>query len=275
VLQHHLAGKFKTLENRKTMNKFSKLIVGASIAICMFSSNAYALKLGVAAEPYPPFAEKDASGTWQGWEIEIGNALCAAMGEECEWVEVAWDGIIPALMAKKFDVIVSSMSITEERMKTIDFTDKYYNTPAVIIAPKGSSIDGTPGSVSGKIVGVQVSTTHENYVSKHLAGSADSIKTYATFDEHNQDLVAGRIDAVVADSLALEPFLNSDSGACCEVKGELSDVSIFGPGAGGGIRKEDTELKARFNDAIKKIRADGTYKAISDKYFTINIYGAE
>ncbi len=257
------------------MNKFAKLIIGAGIAVCMFSTNAYALKLGVAAEPYPPFAEKNASGVWQGWEIDIADAICAAMGEECEWVEVAWDGIIPALMAKKFDVIVSSMSITPERAKTIDFSNKYYDTPAAIIAPKDSSIDGSPASVSGKIIGVQVSTTHENYVSKYFADTAANIKSYATFDEHNQDLVAGRIDAVVGDSLAISPFLESESGACCEVKGTLVDVEIFGPGVGGGMRKEDTDLKARFNAAIDQIRSDGTYQAISDKYFDFNIFGAE
>jgi len=256
------------------MKKLTKLTVGLGVAISMFlSANVHALKLGVAAEPYPPFSEKDASGQWQGWEIEIGNAICAAMGEECEWVEVAWDGIIPALLAKKFDVIMSSMSITQERMKTIDFSDKYYNTPAVIVTPKGSGIDGSPESVSAKIVGVQVSTTHENYVSKHFAGTARSIKTYATFDEHNQDLVAGRIDAVVGDSIAMQPFLDSDSGACCEVSGELNDETVFGPGVGGGIRKEDTDLKARFNQAIQKIRADGSYDKISEKYFNFNIYG--
>jgi len=257
------------------MKYVTKLVLAIVVAFSMFSGSAHALKVGVAAEPYPPFAEKNASGEWQGWEIEIGNAICAAMGEQCEWVEVAWDGIIPALLAKKFDVIVGSMSITEERMKTIAFSDKYYNTPAVIVAPKGSGIDGTPGSVGGKIVGVQVSTTHENFVSKHFGGSADSIKTYATFDEHNQDLVAGRIDAVVGDSLAMQPFLDSDAGGCCEVAGELNDIAVFGPGVGGGMRKEDTELKERFNAAIAKIRSDGTYKTISDKYFTFDIYGGE
>ncbi len=255
------------------MKMFSKLFIALGLVVCMFSSSAYALKLGVAAEPYPPFAEKNASGVWEGWEIDVADAICAAMGEECEWVEVAWDGIIPALMAKKFDVIVSSMSITPERSKTIDFSDKYYDTPAVIIAPKDSSIDGTPESVAGKIVGVQVSTTHANYVEKHFGGA--TIKTYATFDEHNQDLVAGRIDAVVGDSLAIEPFLSSESGACCEAKGTLADVEVFGPGVGGGIRKEDTDLKASFNAAIAQIRSDGTYQAISDRYFDFNIYGAE
>jgi polar amino acid transport system substrate-binding protein len=239
----------------------------------LVSTNAMALKLGVAAEPYPPFAEKNAAGVWEGWEIEIGEAICVAMNEPCEWVEVAWDGIIPALLAQKFDVIMSSMSITEERMKTIDFSNKYYNTPAVIVVPKGAGIDGSDASVAGKIVGVQVSTTHENFATKHYGQSADSIKTYSTFDEHNQDLVAGRIDAVVGDSLAMEPFLSSEAGACCEVGGSLSDDAVFGPGAGGGIRKDNGDLKARFNAAIDQIRADGTFKEISDRYFTFDIYG--
>lgn len=247
-------------------------LAGAVMALNMTSASAE-VRFGVAAEPYPPFAEKSAGGEWQGWEIEIGNAICAAMNEDCVWVEVAWDGIIPALLAKKIDVIISSMSITEERMKTIDFSDKYYNTPAVLVAPKDSKIDGSAESLKGAVVGVQVSTTHENFATKHFSDAADSIKTYQTFDEHNQDLVAGRIDAVVADSLALSPFLSSGAGECCEVKAELTDVEVFGPGVGGGMRKEDKELQAKFNEAIKKIRDDGTYDEISKKYFDFDIYG--
>ena len=256
------------------MKTIFKLFAAAVVALAMSASVASAdIKFGVAAEPYPPFAEKGSDGKWKGWEIEIANAICAAMNEKCEWVEVSWDGIIPALLAKKFDVIISSMSITEERMKTIDFSDKYYNTPAVIVAPKTSSINADPASVKAKIVGVQVSTTHANYAEKHLQSMADSIKTYQTFDEHNQDLVAGRIDAVVGDSLAMQPFLDSDSGKCCEVKGNLVDIAVFGPGVGGGMRKGEAELMAKFNAAIKKIRADGTFEAISKKYFNFDIYG--
>ena len=166
---------------------------------------------------------------------------------------------------------MSSMSITEERQKTIQFSDKYYNTPAVIVAPKSSAVSGDAASVNGKIVGVQVSTTHANYVEKHFGDA--TIKTYNTFDEHNQDLVAGRVDAVVGDSLAMQPFLTSDTGACCEIKGELNDVAVFGPGVGVGMRKEDTELAAKFNAAIKKIREDGTFDEISKKYFNFDIYG--
>ncbi len=257
------------------MKTLFKLFAAAFAAVTMSTSIASAdVKFGVAAEPYPPFAEKGADGNWKGWEIEIANAICAAMNEKCEWVEVAWDGIIPALLAKKFDVIISSMSITEERMKTIDFTDKYYDTPAVMVAPKNSAADGTPDSVKNKIVGVQVSTTHANYAEKHLQSSVAKIKTYQTFDEHNQDLVAGRIDAVIGDSLAMQPFLDSDAGKCCEVKGKLVDTAVFGPGVGGGMRKEDDDLQQKFNAAIKKIREEGTYDAISKKYFTFDIYGA-
>jgi len=258
------------------MKSLFKLFAAAVVVVAMSATTVSAdVKLGVAAEPYPPFAEKGADGNWKGWEIEIANAICAAMEEKCVWVEVAWDGIIPALLAKKIDVIVSSMSITEERMKTIDFSDKYYNTPAVIVAPKSSSINGMADSVKGKIVGVQVSTTHANYAEKHLTGSADSVKTYQTFDEHNQDLVAGRVDAVVGDSLAMQPFLDSDAGGCCEVKGQLNDIAVFGPGVGGGMRKGEAELMNKFNAAIKKIREDGTFDAISKKYFTFDIYGGE
>ncbi len=231
------------------------------------------IRLGIDSAPYPPFYEADSSGNVSGWEIEIGDAVCAAMNEECEWVGVAWDGIIPALMAKKIDAIFGSMSITEERMKTISFSDKYYNTPAAIVAPKSMDIDGSPESVKGKIIGVQVSTTHQNYVETTYQDMADAVKTYQNFDQHNQDLVAGRVDAVVGDSLAFGAFLGSPEGADFEIKAALNNVEIFGLGVGAGVRKEDTELQEKFNAAIKQIREDGTFDEISSKYFDFDIYG--
>ena len=231
------------------------------------------IRLGLDSAPYEPFYARDAGGEWKGWEIEIGDALCKAMNETCVWVPIAWDGIIPALTAKKIDAIVGSMSITAERMKTIDFSDKYYNTPAALIAPKGSSFAKLE-DLKGKVVGVQVSTTHANYAEKHLDGIAE-VKIYQDFNEHNQDLFAGRVDAVIADSLALEPFLKSNEGACCEQKMTLSDIEVFGPGVGAGIRKEDTALKEKFNKAIAQILEDGTYDEISKKYFSFDIYGGQ
>lgn len=238
------------------------------------AANAMAdLRFGMDSAPYPPFSETSPDGVIIGWEVEIGAALCAAMGETCEVVPVAWDGIIPALLAKKIDAIVGSMSITEERMKTISFSDKYYNTPAAIVAAKSSDMDGTPESVKGKVIGVQVSTTHQNYAQTHFESMADSVKTYQDFNEHNQDLVAGRVDAVVGDSLAFADFLASDAGQAFEIKASLSDAEILGAGVGAGIRKEDTELVEKFNAAIKQIREDGTYDEISKKYFDFDIYG--
>jgi len=231
------------------------------------------LRLGLDSAPYPPFYEAGPSGEYEGWETEIGDALCAAMNEECVWVGISWDGLIPALMAKKIDAIVGSMSITEERMKTIDFSGKYYNTPAAIIASKSSSIDGTPESVAGKIIGVQVSTTHQNYAQATYEGVADSVKTYQDFNEHNQDLIAGRVDAVVGDSLAFAEFLGSPEGADFEIKASLKDEAIFGLGVGAGVRKGDDELREKFNAAIQQIRDDGTYDEISAKYFDFDIYG--
>lgn len=254
-----------------------KILTTLAIAAVGFSAGTAMaeIRLGLDSAPYPPFYEADTSGNFVGWEVEIGDALCAAMNEECEWVGIAWDGIIPALMANKIDAIVGSMSITEERLKNINFSEKYYNTPASVIALKSMDIDGTPESMAGKIIGVQVSTTHQNYVQNYFEETADSVKTYQDFNEHNQDLLAGRVDVVVADSLAMSDFLNSPEGEDFEIKANLSDDAIFGPGVGVGIRKEDTELMANFNAAIEQIRGDGTYDAISAKYFDFDIYGGE
>lgn len=257
------------------MKKLMTMLGAATIALTVSMSAQAEIRLGLDVAPYPPFAEKDEAGKQTGFEIELGEAICAAMGETCVWTPIAWDGIIPALTAKKIDAIFASMSITEERMKTIAFSDKYYNTPAAIVAAKDSDVTGDPASVAGKIIGVQVSTTHANYAEKYFDGKADSIKTYSAFDEHNNDLVAGRVDAVVGDSLAFKDFLSTDAGAPYEIKAELSDDAIFGPGVGVGLRKEDTELKEKFNAAIKQVRSDGTYEKIAKKYFDFDIFGGE
>ncbi len=240
----------------------------AVTALCGFAAEAKAdLKFGVAAEPYPPFTSKDASGTWVGWEVDLMNAVCAQMKEKCELVEVAWDGIIPALTAKQIDVIWSSMSITAERKQTIDFTRMYYNTPTVIIGAKNGDTDITPEHLKGKTIGVQVSTIHQKYVEKYF-GAGSTVKTYQTQDEANNDLAAGRLDYVQADGSALETYLKTDQGAaCCEMKGAVpEDAEILGEGVGGGLRKEDTELKAKLDAAIGELAKSGEINKITEKY---------
>lgn len=214
--------------------QFKTLLAGAVSALLLTgAAQAQDLKVGVGAEPYPPFTSPDASGTWVGWEIDIIGAVCDTAGFDCEVVPTAWDGIIPALLAGRIDVIMNSMSITEDRMQQVNFTDKYYNTPAVIVAPKDVAMELTPEGLEGKILGVQVSTTHQDYAQTHFGDALAEIRTYQTQDEANQDLVAGRIDATQADSIAMQDFVASDAGACCEIKAAVApDPEILGRGVG-------------------------------------------
>lgn len=243
------------------------LLLGAGAAI------AEPVKIGIASEPYPPFASPDSDGNWVGWEVEIIGAVCAEAKLDCEITPVAWDGIIPSLTSQQIDVIMASMSITEERMKTIDFSDSYYKTPAVIVADKSMGIEATPESLEGKILGVQASTTHAAYAQAYFEGKTE-LRVYQTQDEANQDLVAGRIDAAQADSIAMADFVDSDAGACCEIKGMVAtDDSILGQGVGAGFRKGDDDMRETINAAIAAILENGTHETITAKYFTTSIIG--
>lgn len=246
------------------MPKRRSLVGGIVLVLLAASSPALAdLKIGVAAEPYPPFSSKDASGKWVGWEIDFIAALCAEMQEKCEIVDVAWDGIIPALSAKKIDVIISSMSITDKRKQVISFSAPYYVSSPAVSGPKDGDKDVSAGHMAGKTIGVQVSTTHAAYVEKYF-GKTSEIKTYQTQDEANQDLAAGRIDYVVQDGIATMGFLKSDQGGCCEIKGTLpNDAGILGIGAGAGIRKEDVALAAKLDAAIASLGKAGKFDEIS------------
>ncbi|HEY7766448.1 MAG TPA: transporter substrate-binding domain-containing protein [Aestuariivirgaceae bacterium] len=249
------------------MKAFARFAGALVVAALIGAGPAQAdVKFGVAAEPYPPFSSKDASGKWVGWEIDLMDAVCKQMNETCELIEVAWDGIIPALTSKQIDVIWSSMSITEERKKTIDFTNMYYNTPTVIIGAKDGDKDITPEHLKGKTLGAQVSTIHEKYLQKYFPES--QIKTYQTQDEANNDLAAGRLDYVQADGSALDAFLKTEQGqACCELKGQVpDDPAILGEGVGGGIRKEDTALKDKLNQALSELAKNGELQKITEKY---------
>jgi arginine/ornithine transport system substrate-binding protein len=185
-----------------------------------------------------------------------------------------WDGIIPALLAKKYDAIIASMSITEERKKKVGFTNKYYNTPAKFVCKKGAMAEFSRDNIKGKKVGVQRATIHDNYLTDNYGNDVEVVR-YGTQDEAYLDLVAGRVDLLLADSVALsDGFLKKPEGKDFQFIGpDLSDPKWFGNGAGIAIRKEDKDLAELFNKAIDQIRADGTYKKIQDKYFDFNVYG--
>lgn len=221
---------------------------------------------------YPPFNTIAADGSLHGFDIDIGNALCTAMHAKCEWVVQDWDGMIPALKAGKFDAIVSSMFITDERKKQVDFTERYYSTPPAVIVRKDSDIAGaTPADLAGKSVGVQASSVYAVYADKFLRAS--DVRRYPAVPEMTEDLGNGRLDAINDDLIVLSDFLKSAAGACCRLAGvQVPDLAIHGPGAGIVVRKGDP-LRARFDAALKAIRADGTYKIINDRYFDFDISG--
>lgn len=230
------------------------------------------LRVGVEGA-YPPFSAKEADGTLVGFDIEMAKALCAELQRECVLVEQDWDGMIPALKARKFDAIVASMSITEERKTQIDFSQKYYQTPARIVAAKDSGIEATAESLAGKRLGIQRGTTHQCFAEKVFPDAL--IVLYPTQEEVFRDLTLGRLDAQLSNGLnASQSFLSTDEGAKFGfVGGDQTDIDCYGEGVGVAVRQGEEDLRDAFSAAILALRENGTYAQINDAYFPIDIYG--
>jgi arginine/ornithine transport system substrate-binding protein len=258
-----------------------KRLFGAALAaVLAFGAGAAAAKdwtkIRMATEgAYAPFNYVTPDGQLAGFDVDIANALCAEMKAECTLVKQDWDGMIPALLARKYDAIIASMSITEERKERVDFTDKYYHTPARLAAKKGAGLEATAEGLAGKKIGVQRETIHDKFATDNWGDTAEIVR-YGTQDEANLDAVAGRVDALLADMVVLDAgFLKTDLGKDFEFTGpEFNDPKWFGPGAGIAVRKQDKDLTEKLNQAIAAIRANGTYDKIAKKYFDFNIYGS-
>ncbi|MBP7241625.1 transporter substrate-binding domain-containing protein [Amaricoccus sp.] len=243
-------------------------------AFCLATTPAFALNVCVEGA-YPPFSETSADGSLVGFDIDMANALCEQVGETCTLVKVDWDGIIPALLEKKCDAIVASMSSTEERKQVIDFTAKYYQVPNEFVGRADSGIDpAAPGGLDGKVVGAQRGTIHQAYVEKHYPGV--QLTLYGSQDEAILDLTSGRIDLIVGDAIQLEEgFVNTPAGeGYARVGEQFFDPEIHGEGAAVGVRKGDTELRDKLSAAILALRESGKYDEIQKKYFKIDIYGS-
>ena len=254
-----------------------KLIAVAVVAMMILGTSVSAnewnkIRVGVEGA-YPPFSWVEKDGTLKGFDIDIAMALCEEIGAECVLVPQDWDGIIPALLARKYDAIIASMSITEERKKKVAFSEKYYNTPAKFARKKGSGITISKAGMKGKKVGVQRATTHDNFITAEFGDSVE-IKRYGTQDEAYLDAISGRVDLLLADSIAMEDgFLKTDKGKGWEFVGPgYSDPKYFGVGAGIAVRKSDGELAKLFSLAIKVIRSNGVYHMIIGKYFAFDVY---
>ncbi|WP_027370491.1 ABC transporter substrate-binding protein [Desulfovermiculus halophilus] len=225
---------------------------------------------------YPPFNYIDQDGNLQGFDIDIAKALCDAADLKCTFVTQDWDGMIPGLLAKKYDAIIASMSITEERQQKVDFTNKYYQTPARFVKHEDMEVEISKEGLKGMTVGVQRATVSANFIHDNF-GDTLKIKPYATQEEANMDLVSGRVDLLFADSVVLsEGFLSTPEGEDYEFVGPgYTDEEWFGEGIGIALRKDDDQLRKKLNQAIETIRENGTYKKINDKYFDFDVYGDE
>lgn len=253
-----------------------KQIAAMMLAVMTTATTAGAadkIKIGTEGA-YPPFNFVDSAGKIGGFDVDIGLALCERMKAECEVVAQDWDGIIPGLLAKKYDLIIASMFITEERKKQVAFTNPYYLAAMTHVAPKGAGFTTfTNEALKGKTIGAQSGTTQADFIAATYPDA--DIKLYPTQDEANLDMVNGRLDLQVGDMLPLLDWVtkNDDGKACCEIIGEpITDKKFVGDGVGIAVRQDDNELREKLNKALDEIRADGTYKKINDKYFSIDVY---
>ena len=253
----------------------SKWLVSAAAAAMLVIGGGAAFaaeKLKIATEgAAPPFSTVLADGTLAGFDVDIAKALCAQMKIECEIVAQDWDGMIPALQAKKFDAIIASMTITEERKKQVAFTNKYYATPLALAALKDTTLTGTePSALAGKTLGAQASTTQATYAQDVYAKAGAEVKLYPTHEDAVADLVNGRLDAIITDTFGLVDRVKNGGGKdCCKLVGDVKGTEAQ---IGIAIRQGEDALRERFNAAIDAIVADGAYKKVQAKYFDFDIY---
>lgn len=249
----------------------SAAVIGLGLAT---GSAAAADKIRIATEgAYPPFNFVNEQGKLDGFDVDIANALCAKIKADCEIVAQDWDGIIPGLLANKYDAIIAAMSITEDRKQSVDFSSKYALSAGQFVAPKDKTYDDTsPKALAGKVIAVQRSTTHVTYLEDNYKDS--DIRLYDTQDQANLDMVSGRADLTLADQPILGDWLKTSDGQGFHFVGKpVADPKWYGEGIGVAVRKGDTALVTKFNEAIAAIRADGTFKQINDKWFNFDIYG--
>jgi len=250
------------------VNNYKKILLAAAATLAFGAHAVAAEKLRIGTEgAYPPFNGIDASGQVVGFDIDIAKALCAKMKTECDVVTSDWDGIIPALNAKKFDFIVASMSITDERKQAVDFTTPYYTNKLQFVAPKSVDFKTDNAALKGKVIGAQRATIAGTWLEDHL-NDVVTIKLYDTQENAYLDLSSGRLDGVLADKFVQYDWLKSDAGKDFEFKGQpVFDNDKIGI----AVRKGDP-LRDKLNTALKEIVDDGTYKKINDKYFPFSIY---
>jgi octopine/nopaline transport system substrate-binding protein len=270
------------------MKNILKFFLSSIFAFVILFSTAQADSIRIGTEgAYPPWNAKDESGKLIGFEVELASVLCSYMKHDCTMVEQDWDGMIPGLIMRKYDAIMAGMSITDERMKTINFSQGYADEVASLAVMKGSSLEGmnTPAGISltkpngdakkalktitaalaGKTVCTQTGTIHQNFLESGDVGKV-KVRTYKTQDEVNLDLTAGRCDVALAAAVAFTDYAEK-SGKAVVLVGPTFSGGAFGNGVGVGLRQEDTKLAKDFNRAIKKAQKNGKLSELAIKWF--------
>ena len=271
------------------MKKFLILVLSLSVLGIASIASSQTIRIGTEGA-YPPWNNINSAGNLEGAEIDFGNEACERMGVTCEWVTQDWDGIIPALLQGKYDIIIAGMSITEERKEKVNFTTGYMTDGARFAVLKDSgladlniagmskvnlnnaggkeqaAIGQLIAAMDGMTVCVQSSTIHQNFLEKHMSGAVD-VKLYQAVDDHNLDLAAGRCDAILADVGSIIDFMESDGGVDVAFTGPTFSGGVFGDGVGGAVRKEDTDILEMWNAAISEMSKDGTTAEITKKWF--------
>ncbi|NDL61774.1 transporter substrate-binding domain-containing protein [Acerihabitans arboris] len=253
------------------MKKIALVFVLLAVSSSVFSAPAE-LRLGI--DPtFPPFESKDAQGNLVGFDVDLGKSICEKINRKCVFVENTFDGLIPALKAKKFDAILSSLSINEERKKSIDFSSALFTTPVYLITHRQSGLSASADTLKGKRVGVQQGSVFETYANKYWRDNGVNVVPYASSDQVYADLALGRLDATLDDAAsATVAFLDKLQGAGFELNGrEVFDKDLFGKGTGLGLRKGDDKLRESIDQAIAEIKTDGTFSRLNKQYFTFDV----
>ncbi|WP_233866166.1 ABC transporter substrate-binding protein [Paraburkholderia adhaesiva] len=257
------------------MKKLAFCLAILAIATSAFAKDWSTVRFGVDAS-YPPFESKSADGKLVGFDIDLGNEICKRINAKCVWVENAFDGMIPALKAKKFDGVLSAMSMTPQRKEQIAFSDRMWRTPTRLVAKKGSNVQPTVASLQGKSVGVEQGSIQETYAKANWATKGVNVVSYQDQDQVYTDMLSGRLDAALQDGVQVElGFLAKPRGAgFAFTGGEPDDLKTLGNGAAIGLRKDDADLKAKIDQALGDMVKDGTYKKIEARYFPFDVHGS-
>ncbi|MGH8777592.1 ABC transporter substrate-binding protein [Paraburkholderia sp.] len=253
---------------RYLLTAFASVSIATTLPLSALATEPSVLRFGLEAQ-YPPFESKAANGELQGFDIDVGNAVCATAHLTCKWVETSFDGLIPALQGRKFDAINSAMNATEQRRQAIDFTRVIYRVPTQLIARSTSGLLPTAASLKGKRVGVLQASIQETFAKAHWENAGVTVVPYQDQNQVYADLVAGRLDATLVLAPAGQTgFLSRPDSKGFGFVGEpVRDDRILGSGVAFGIRKGDTALRERLDAAIAKIQSDGTVKTLAQKYF--------